>query len=68
MGNREILAKLNFCRTFLHIQGFLTDAENMKVHNRIIKFQDKKRININRAQLDSVDMVYDDNAKDEDYE
>jgi len=66
MGNREILAKLNFCRTFLHIQGFLTDAENMKVHNRIIKFQDKKRININRAQLDSVDMVYDDNAKDED--
>lgn len=68
MGNREILAKLNFCRTFLHIHGFLTDAENMKVHNRIIKFQDKKRININRAQLDSVDMVYDDNAKDEDYE
>ncbi len=33
---RENLAKADFCRIFLHIQGFLSDQENEKVHNRII--------------------------------
>lgn len=65
MKNREILAALNFCRTYLYFQGFLTETENDKVHSRIKKFQDKKRIGITRAQLESVELKYDDNVKEE---
>lgn len=64
MKNRQMLASLNFCREFLHIQGMLSDAENNKVHSRIMKFQDKKRIEISEAQLLSVELTYNDNTKD----
>lgn len=33
--------------------------------NRILKWQDKNKVFISEAQLDSVDFVYDDNAKEE---
>lgn len=62
---RENLAKANFCRTYLHIQGFLTDAENEKVFRRMRKWQDKYKVGITDAQINSVDMIYDDNAKEE---
>lgn len=65
-NKRENLAKANFCRTYLHIQGFLTDAENEKVFRRMRKWQDKYKVGITGAQINSVDMVYDDNAKEED--
>lgn len=65
MKDRMMLAVLNYCRELLHLQGFLTDAENNKIHTRIMKFQDKKQIEISKAQLMSVELKYDDNAKDE---
>lgn len=65
---RQELAAVNFCREYLHIHGFLTGTENDKVHKRIGKYQDRNRIRISYAQLMSVELMYDDNAKDEDYE
>ena len=63
---RENLAKSDFCRAYLHVQGFLTDAENEKVFRRIRKWQDKHKVGITDAQLLSVDMTYNDNANKED--
>lgn len=40
---REKLAKSDFCRSFLYVQGFLSDSENEKVHQRIRKWQDKSK-------------------------
>lgn len=65
MEDRMMLAALNYCRELLHIQGFLKDAENDKIHTRIKKFQDKKQIGISEAQLMSVELKYNDNTKDE---
>lgn len=62
---RENLAKSDFCRTYLHVQGFLTDAENEKVFRRIRKWQDKHKVRITEAQLLSVDMIYNDNVNKE---
>ena len=62
---RENLAKADFCRRFLHIQGFLSAQENEKVHNRIMKWQDKNKVAISEEQLLSVDISYDDDAKEE---
>lgn len=63
---REKLAKSDFCRAYLHVQGFLTDAENEKVFQRIRKWQDKNKVGITEAQLLSIDMIYNDNANMED--
>lgn len=63
---RENLAKSDFCRAYLHIQGFLTDTENEKVFRRILKWQDKHKVGITETQMLSVDMTYNDNAKKED--
>ncbi len=59
------LAVLNFCREYLHIGAFLSDAENNKVHSRIKKWQIKNGVEITEAQLMSVEAHYDDNAKEE---
>lgn len=63
---RENLAKSDFCRAYLHVQGFLTDAENEKVFQRIRKWQDKNKVEITEEQLLSVDITYNDNANTED--
>lgn len=65
MENRRKLALLNLCRSFLNVNGFITEAENEKIHNRIMKWQDKNEISISEAQLYSVDFIYNDNAKEE---
>lgn len=62
---REMLAKADFCRTYLHIQGFLTDKENEKVFQRERKWQDKYKVGLTEAQIWSVDMTYNDDAKEE---
>lgn len=62
---REKLAKADFCRAFLHVQGFLTDSENEKVFRRIRKWQDKHKVGITDAQLWSIEVIYDDNAKED---
>lgn len=63
---RENLAKSDFCRAYLFVQGFLTDAENEKVFRRIRKWKDKYKVGITDAQLLSVDITYNDNANTED--
>ena len=60
---RSQLAKAVLCKDFLHINSFMTDAENDKILNRIKKFQDKNEIEISEAQLDSTDFIYNDRAK-----
>lgn len=62
---RENLAKADFCRTFLHIHGFLTDKENENVFQRMKKWQNKYKVELTEPQIFSVDMTYNDNAKDE---
>lgn len=65
MENRKKLAILELCRSYLHVHGFITDGENERIHNKIVKWQDKKKISISEAQLYSADFIYDDNAKEE---
>lgn len=65
MKNRRKLAISDLCRGFLHVQGFLTDAENEKVYQRIMKWQDKNEVEITEEQMLSADFIYDDNAKEE---
>ena len=60
---RSQLAKAVLCKDFLHINEFMTDAENDKILNRIMKFQDKNKIEISEAQLYSADLIYNDRAK-----
>lgn len=65
MKNRKKLAIAILCRAYLHIHGFITDSENRRIHNKIMKWQDENKISISEAQLDSADFIYDDNAKEE---
>lgn len=65
MNYRKKLAIADLCRAFLHIQGFLTDSENEKIHKRILDWQDKNEVEITEAQLYSAGFTYDDNAKEE---
>lgn len=65
---RGELATVCFCVSYLRIHGFLTETERDKVYKRIDKFQDEHEIEISEAQMLSVDITYNDNAKDEDYE
>lgn len=65
-SNRKKLAIANLCRTYLHVQGFLTDVDSEKIYLRIMHWQDKNKVEITEAQLDSADFTYNDNAKDED--
>ena len=57
---REKLATMMFCRSYLHIAGILTDAEEEKVLSRIKKYQDQHQIEITEEQLDSVEIIYKD--------
>lgn len=65
MENRKKLAIAKLCRAYLHIHGFITDSENRRIHNKIMKWQDENKVSISEAQLDSADFIYDDNAKEE---
>lgn len=56
--NREVLAIANYCRSFLYYRDFISESENDKVHDRILKFQDKNKINISPEQIESVDVNY----------
>lgn len=68
MNNRAKLAISDLCRTYLHLNGFLSDSENDKVFDRVRKWQDKNRVEITDAQLNSADFTYNDDAKDDNYE
>ena len=60
---RSQLAKAVLCKELLYMNSFTTDAENDKILNRIKKFQDKNKIEISEAQLDSANLIYNDRAK-----
>lgn len=64
MKNRKKLAIAILCRAYLHIHGFITDSENRRIHNKIMKWQNENKVSISEAQLDSADFIYDDNAKE----
>lgn len=61
---RSIIAIANMCAGFLLMRGFLTDAERQKVHERILKYRDKHSVHISDEQLMSVELTYDDDAKE----
>lgn len=63
MNDRKKIALAVLCRSFLHINGFLSEFENTKVHNRIKQWQDNNQVQITEVQLDSADFVYNDNLK-----
>lgn len=65
MENRRKLAIATLCRAYLNIHGFITPEENRRVFDRILKWANKNKIFISEAQLNSVDFIYDDNAKEE---
>lgn len=62
---RRALAIANACRTYLNLSGFLSEAENNKIHARIIRYRNRNNVRISGAQLSSVDFIYDDNAKED---
>lgn len=66
--NRKKLAILDLCRSYLFVEGFLTETEALRLHQKILKWKDKNEVKLTRAQLDSANFVYNDNAKEEEGE
>lgn len=62
-ADRRFLAIAVLCRTWLHLNGFITDMENEMIHTRIKKWQDNTRTEITEEQLYSADFIYNDNIK-----
>lgn len=62
MNDREKLAIACYCRTFLYLNGFITEYDNRRIHERIKYWQNKNKIGITEAQLDSIEVTYDDTA------
>lgn len=54
---KEHLARLNFCRQFLHLHDMLEVRENDNVHRRISKYQDKNEIEITEEELHNVEII-----------
>lgn len=65
MENRRKLAIAILCYSYLCTHGFITQEESERIFSRILNWTYKNKISISVAQLDSVDFVYDDNAKEE---
>ena len=63
-GLRRRLAIISTARSILYLNNMITESENDRIHKKIIKFTEKNKIQISRAQIDSVNFTYDDNAKD----
>lgn len=64
-GLRRRLALMVNARSILHFNNMITESENDRIHSKIMQFAEKNKIQISRAQIDSVNFTYDDNAKDE---
>ena len=63
-GLRRRLALMVNARSILHFNNMITESENDRIHSKIMQFAEKNKIQISRAQMDSVNFTYDDNAKD----
>ncbi len=57
-AEREMVAIACYCRQFLYLNNFITDAENDKIHARIMRLTNKNGISISEKQLDSVMVKY----------
>ena len=66
--NRKKLAISDLCRLYLFVEGFLTETEALRLHRKILKWRDKNEVKLTRAQLDSANFVYNDNAEEEEEE
>lgn len=64
-GLRRRLALIINARSILYLNNLITESENDRIHSKIMQFAEKNKIQISRAQIDSVNFTYDDNAKDE---
>lgn len=63
-GLRRRLALIINARFILYLNNMITESENDRIHSKIMKFAEKNKIQISRAQIDSVNFTYDDNAKE----
>ena len=64
-GSRRRLALMINARSILYFNNMITESENDRIHSKIMQFAENNKIQISRAQIDSVNFTYDDNAKDE---
>lgn len=62
MNNREKLAIAIFCQYFLYTNEFITFSNFKKIHDRLRDWQYKNKVKVTEAQLDSIEVIYDDNA------
>lgn len=58
--HRATLAIADACRSVLFLNGFITDKENERVFDKIMKYKNKHRINISANQLQNVFITYKD--------
>lgn len=65
MNNKMKLAIAYYCRVFLRLNGFVTECENERIHKKIRAWQIKNNIEISDEQLDSVEVTYNDKAKED---
>ncbi len=61
--HRGQLAKARFCLSFLFVNGFLPVSEYNTVDKRLRRYKEKYRVEVTRAQGESVDITYNDEAK-----
>ena len=62
MNNREKLAIAIFCQFFLYTNEFITFSNFKKINDRLRDWQYKIKVKVTEAQLDSIEVIYDDNA------
>lgn len=60
MKNRRLAAIACICRSFLYLNGFITEAENDRIHGKIRKWLNKKKVILSEKQIHSVDFIYKD--------
>lgn len=65
MESRRKLAIAILCYSYLRNQGFITSEDREGIFGRILSWAYKNKISISKAQADSANFVYDDNAKEE---
>lgn len=64
LENRKKLAQANLSRMFLYYNDFITEKQNESIREKINIFKECNDVHISTEQLNSVDYVYNDNAKD----
>ena len=57
------LALMQNTRAFLYENKMITEAENERIHKRIMKFSEKYNIKLSIGQIHGVSFIYDDDTK-----